>query len=208
MDWKALAKKTWWFLWEDTSGWSWVANIIVAFVLIKFLVYPGLSLAFGTTHPIVAVVSGSMEHQGKSFDTWWTEGDACCKAGACFSRQEIYNEYGIDKNEFDSFRFRNGFNKGDLMVLVGEDKYEIGDVLVFWSGSLDEPIIHRVIKTQEVGTVDYASTKGDNNCGQAPFEKQIAKGQFIGKAVLRIPYLGWIKLAFVSLLSTIRGVFV
>ena len=48
--------KVWWFLWEDDSVWSWLANIVLAFVLIKFIVYPGLGLALQTSHPIVAVV--------------------------------------------------------------------------------------------------------------------------------------------------------
>jgi len=63
MDWKKILKKTWWFIWESDSIWSWIVNIILAFVIIKFLVYPGLGFAMQTSHPIVAVVSGSMEHK-------------------------------------------------------------------------------------------------------------------------------------------------
>ena len=63
MDWKKIWKKTWWFIWESDSIWSWIVNIILAFVIIKFLVYPGLGFVMQTSHPIVAVVSGSMEHK-------------------------------------------------------------------------------------------------------------------------------------------------
>ena len=66
---KAL-KKVWHFIWEDNSIWSWIANIALAFVLIKFVVYPGLGFLLNTTHPVVAVVSESMEHNS-DFDSWW-----------------------------------------------------------------------------------------------------------------------------------------
>ena len=62
-------KKVWHFIWEDNSIWSWIVNIILAFILIKFIVYPGLGLALGTSYPIVAVVSNSMEHE-PSMASW------------------------------------------------------------------------------------------------------------------------------------------
>ena len=61
---KSTWQKIWYFIWEDDSVLSWIVNIILAFVLIKFIVYPGLGLVFGTDFPVVAVVSGSMEHEG------------------------------------------------------------------------------------------------------------------------------------------------
>ncbi len=60
---KKLLKKIWYFIWEDDSIWSWIVNIILAFVIIKFIVYSGLGFMLSTSHPIVAVVSGSMEHK-------------------------------------------------------------------------------------------------------------------------------------------------
>ena len=59
---RKFLKKLWYFLWEENSVWSWIANIALAFILIKFVVYPGIGLILGTNYPIVAVVSGSMEH--------------------------------------------------------------------------------------------------------------------------------------------------
>src|SRR3989344_9274758 len=118
---KGAARKIWHFIWEDNSIWSWLANVVIAFVLIKFLVYPGLGLAFGTSHPVVAVVSGSMEHKGAELDDWWA------RSGA------FYAEYDITREDFGAYRFRNGFNTGDIMVLKGKKPYEIrkGDVIVF-----------------------------------------------------------------------------
>ena len=69
-------KGIWYFIWEDNSLLSWIVNVILAFVLIKFIIYPGLGLLFSTSYPIVAVVSGSMEHQG-NFDTWWGSSAIC-----------------------------------------------------------------------------------------------------------------------------------
>ena len=52
--------KVWYFIWHDDSVWSWIVNIILAFLLIKFIVYPGLGFLLETEYPVVAVVSGSM----------------------------------------------------------------------------------------------------------------------------------------------------
>jgi signal peptidase I len=60
---KSFWGKLWYFLWHEDSIESWTINIILAFIIIKFLVYPALGFTLGTSHPIVAVVSGSMEHK-------------------------------------------------------------------------------------------------------------------------------------------------
>ena len=68
MNTKDSFKKTWRFIWHDDSWASWFVNIIIAFILVKFLIYPGLGFILGTTHPVVAVISGSMEHEVQGFD--------------------------------------------------------------------------------------------------------------------------------------------
>ena len=50
-----ILKKTWHFIWEDDSLLSWIVNIVLAIVLIKFIIYPGLGLVLGTGFPVVAV---------------------------------------------------------------------------------------------------------------------------------------------------------
>ena len=57
---KTKWSKFWYFIWEDDSVWSWIVNIGLAFLLIKFIVYPGLGLILATDFPVVAVVSGSI----------------------------------------------------------------------------------------------------------------------------------------------------
>ena len=102
---KQIWKKVWWFVWEDNSIWSWLVNIVLAFILIKFIVYPGLGLLLTTSHPIVAVVSTSMEHD-TGFDSWWAQ------------NQDFYSKFDITKEEFLTFRFKRGFNKGDIMKIL------------------------------------------------------------------------------------------
>ena len=170
-------KKVWWFIWHDDSLLSWVVNIILALIIVKFLLYPGLGLAFGTTHPIVAVVSGSMEHHNLDFDEWWeTQGD-------------WYEQNGIGKEEFKLYHFKHGFNKGDIMILLGKRTLDTGDVIVF-NGN-PTPIIHRIVSVSDGNYV----TKGDNNHDKDPFRAN----SVLGKAALRVPYLGYIKIWFVDL---------
>ena len=196
-DWKGILKKIWHFIWEDNSIWSWIANIVLAFVLIKFIVYPALGFLLQTSHPVVAVVSESMEHNG-AFDNWWeTQGS-------------WYASNGISKEDFSNFVLKNGFNKGDIMVLRGKqpENIKVGDIIVFWSSRKD-PIIHRVVKKWQENGAYYFQTKGDNNPSSIknPFldETNISQEQIVGNAVVKIPLLGYIKILFVDVLSFFKS---
>lgn len=192
-DWKSVLKKLWYFIWEDNSIWSWLVNLVLAFVLIKFIVYPGLGFLLSTTHPVVAVVSESMTHND-NFDGWWG------KAGSW------YSERRISKSAFEKFPLKNGFDKGDIMVLKGKkpENIKVGDVVVFWSSKRD-PIIHRVVKKWQENDVYYFQTKGDNNPGMlktpAVDETKISQEQVVGNAVIKIPLLGWVKIIAVKIWS-------
>ncbi|HLC58833.1 MAG TPA: hypothetical protein VJI68_03140 [Candidatus Nanoarchaeia archaeon] len=181
---KEQLKKIWHFIWHDDSALSWIVNILLAFIIVKFLFYPGLGLIFGTTHPVVAVVSGSMEHNGLNFNEWWS-----------VHRIE-YSDFNITEENFKDYKFINGFNKGDLMILFKPKEIKQGDVIVFW-GSDGEPIIHRTVLSQEIG--GYIQTKGDNNKFSRADEINISESRLIGKAVLRVPYLGWPKILLFDL---------
>lgn len=191
---KKTLKNIWHFIWEDNSVWSWLVNIALAFILIKYVVYPGLGFLLSTSHPVVAVVSESMEHNN-GFDDWWQKS----------SRWYIGN--GIGKDEFASFMLKNGFDKGDIIVLKGKnpENIEIGDVVVFWSAKKD-PIIHRIVRKWQEGSEYYFQTKGDNYKTnpvsiKTPFldETRISQEQIVGNAVFRIPLLGYIKIWFAEL---------
>jgi len=179
------AIEVWNFLWKSNSILSWIVNIILAFIIVKFLILPGIGLAFGTDYPIVVVMSGSMEHDFK-YDSWWV------------NYGQYYEDLSITKTEFEDFKFSNGFNKGDLMIVVGKDKYVLGDVIIFQAAET-APLIHRIVSVEN----ETYTTKGDHNLRSRNDEVGITQNRVYGKAVLRIPYLGWIKLLFVELL---RGV--
>ncbi len=197
-------KKIWNFIWNDDSIASWVVNIILAFLIIKFLFYPAIGLVLGTTHPIVAVVSSSMEHDliydpltknyiicGKSFEedkmlnfnSYW---EIC---GA------FYEDINIKNTEFKEFKMKNGFNMGDIIVLSNKKNIKNGDITVYWSDRI-YPIIHRVVDNNETHII----TKGDHNSRS---DNPVLKDQVIGKALFKIPYLGWIKIWAVNVWSII-----
>ena len=216
-----LLKKAWQFIWEENSILSWIVNIALAFVIIKFIVYPGLGFLLATSNPVVAVVSCSMEHSatncGQNFPhsicgEHFTEHKSLSEDeywGIC---GQWYEQKNISKEEFSSFSFSSGFSKGDLMILRGKniEKVDIGDVLVFQGGSL-EPIIHRVVESRESGNQRIIETKGDNNEDQITPENnrlrtdetKILENQLIGVAWIKIPMLGWVKILFTELLSLI-----
>lgn len=188
---KSYVKKAWNFLWFDDSIWSFLLNVIIAFVIIKFLIYPGLGLILGTHYPIVAVISSSMEHKAP-FDEWWQV------------KQFEYANYGISLAEFKSFPFQNGLNKGDIVILSSPKNAKVGDIIVFRSDRPD-PIIHRAVLENTVNGTKIYQTQGDNNNGQLPEEKYIPHDKIIGKAAFRIPYVGYVKIFFSNLLHSITG---
>ncbi len=193
---KKTWKRVWHFIWQDNSIWSWIVNIILAFVLIKYIVYPGLGLLLATSHPVVAVVSDSMDHKA-DFNEWWSE------------HGEFYNNNGITKEDFLAYSFKKGFNKGDIMVLRGKspDKINIGEVIVFQSRKPD-PIIHRVIKKWEENGNYFFQTKGDANIAsiRSPDmdETRVSEEQLVGVSLFKIPWLGWVKIIFVEAIDLLR----
>ncbi len=193
---KSTFGKVWHFIWHDDSWLSWIVNIIIAFVLIKFIIYPVIGFIFGTGFPVVAVISDSMEHDG-SFNDWWG------------TQSDYYGTEGISYDQFkEEFSFRNGFNRGDIMILFGGNfsKINLGDVIVFTS-SRPYPIIHRVIDIHDDKEQRIVETKGDHNADQIVAigldESNIDKSEYLGKAVLRIPYVGFVKIWFAELMSFI-----
>lgn len=192
---RRLWKKVWHFIWYEDSLLSWVVNIILAFIIVKFIVYPGIGLLLGTPYPLVVVVSSSMEHKINNdyvkFDEWWE------------SNKDWYTQRSFTKQEMQSYPFTDGFNKGDIMVLYGEKpkSIKVGTIIVYKTESSANPIIHRVFdKWVESGTY-YFKTKGDNNNRLLPFEDRIHENQIQGVSVLKIPYLGWIKIWFTELIT-------
>ena len=114
-------KKLWNFLWHDDTPQSWIVAIILAFILVKFLIYPVIGLIFTTSYPIVAVISGSMDHGDLDFEGWWN------------NNKLWYQEKQITQEEFSEFKFKNGFSKGDIILVKGKESKDIniGEVLIW-----------------------------------------------------------------------------
>ncbi|VVB77709.1 Uncharacterised protein [uncultured archaeon] len=215
-------KKSWKWIWDSDSVLSWIVALLVIFVFVKFIFFPSLSLITGTSLPLAGVESSSMDHQivsddygrltlcGKlyspqdkkklSFDEYWS----ICG--------DWYENKNISKEEFKTFPLNNGFSKGDIIIVWGRFTPKIGDIIIFKSneGSIaPRPIIHRIVKIQD----QIMQTKGDHNSEQLvesnnlymTDETKIRKDQIIGKAILKIPYLGYIKLWTTELLGKITG---
>ncbi|MFA5141880.1 MAG: signal peptidase I [Candidatus Woesearchaeota archaeon] len=196
MNFKETAKKVWNFVWYEDSFLSLLANIVIAFILIKYMVYPGLGLVFGTSLPLVAVVSSSMHHEG-NFEQWW------------MNAQSQYEPRGITESQFMQFPLINGFDKGDIMLIYGAttENLKIGDIVIFDSNR-PNPIIHRVIKMYEENGKVYYQTKGDNYQtnpdsikSSSLDETKVPIEKIQGKALFRLPFLGYVKILAVEFVS-------
>ena len=201
----SLLKKTWKFLWHSNSILSWIVDLILIFLIVKFIIFPFFSFALGTELPFVIIESGSLEHKINSY----TSGIMPNICGLTFAEskslkfdeywqfcKEWYENKNISKEEFEKWNYINGLNKGDIIVVRGFEtsKYKKGDIIIFRVADRKTPIIHRIIDVKTINNEVIFSTKGDHNEEQLSYEKEIREEQIIGKAVGRIPMLGWAKL--------------
>ena len=192
IDLKKFLSKFWQIVWKDDSFKGWIISIIFLFVVIKLIFFPVLNLTTGTELPLAIVESCSMYHQGDMFgdyDEWYGK------------HEQKYSIQDITKEQFKEFTLKKGFNKGDILFIIGIDPEDvkIGDIIIF-NANHANPIIHRVMEIKQVNGEYFYSTLGDNNNGQLAIEKNISETQLVGKAVFKLaPYLGWIKLAFFEL---------
>lgn len=170
-------KRFWKFLQEDSWS-SFIVTLILAFIIIKFVFFPGLSLITGTSLPLVIVESCSMYHHEDGFERTF--------------ESDVYENNGLSLADTGNWIFQNGFSKGDVIFVVGAKNVEVGDVIIF-NGGAQHPLIHRVVST------DPIATKGDNyktNSQQLSVEKSISENQLVGKALFKVPFIGWAKLIF------------
>ena len=152
---KKLWNKLWFLLWKDDSLKGWILSIIVIFIFIKFIFFPGLSLITGTALPLAIVESCSMYHEGNllsNYNKWWS------------TKESKYSKFNIEKEQFKDFKMKNGFNKGDILFILGtkQEKLKIGDIIIFTADS-ENPIIHRIIGIQNKYNELFYSTIRDNN---------------------------------------------
>ena len=212
------AKKFWKWTWESDSIWSWVIALVLIFVFVKIIFFGSLSLIMGTSLPLAGVESSSMDHQITK-DDYGILG----LCGQRYSKEtkkyidfndyweicgDWYEEKSITKDIFSQFSLQNGFRKGDIIVIWGRFEPRIGDIIVFKPNSESKaprPIIHRIVSINN----EIIQTKGDHNQKQLTMENNIYKTdetsikqeQIIGKAILKIPYLGWVKIIFSEMIG-------
>lgn len=211
-------KKFWHYLWHDDSFGSYVLNLALAFIVIKFMFFPAIGFVLNNDYPIVAIVSGSMEHKivshhicnievvdvtnkRLSHDEWWE-----------FCGKYYEDNFNLTKDKFANFEYKNGLNIGDVMVLYGKDpaKIEVGEVLVFVPQDRNffatrGPVIHRVIRkwTDENGNIHF-QTKGDHNPQSFDnFENDIPEKDVIGVSIARVPFIGYAKIAMSNVATNI-----
>ena len=218
---KKMIKKSWNWIWNSDSVWSWLVALLIIFIVVKFIFFPTLSLIMGTSLPLAGVESSSMDHQIV------TEGSGflnlCGKVYTKETKEHInFNEYWdvcgnwyennveINKEIFSNFWLHNGFRKGDIIIVWGRFTPKVGDVIIFnANGNAPRPIIHRIVNINENGIIQ---TKGDHNKEQLTStnnryrtdETKITEEQIIGKAIIKVPYLGWVKIWAVDFLNIFR----
>ncbi len=171
MEIKSFLRKVYNFLWKEESIQSYIAFIIVSYILLRFLVYPGFLFIMGWKD-IVSVLSSSMVHGPYINATYyfWME------------------QNGINYTEFP---FPNGLNPGDAVVIVDANNISVGDVIVYVPEGYSDSIIHRVVLKKKYGDRYYYTTKGDANNAIGAFEINITEDRIVGKAVFSIPFLGY-----------------
>ncbi|VVB80417.1 Uncharacterised protein [uncultured archaeon] len=175
MDFKQSFGKFWAFLKEDSWP-SFFVSLILILIFIKLIFFPALTFLTGSALPVVIVESCSMYHS-QSLEN--------------IMQDKIYSDYGLSFQNTSDWVLKNGFSKGDIIFVLGPQNVKVGDVIIYNAGQRN-PIIHRVINISN----GVYTTKGDHNQGFLPFEKSIVSDQIVGKAVFRIPLLGWVKLIF------------
>lgn len=224
---KRNIKKAWNWTWNSDSALSWLVALVIIFVMVKFVFFPLLSLVMGTSLPLAGVESSSMDHQMVKVCLSYDNYGKCSSStyeicGKLSDNKEHlnFNEYwntcgnwyeekGITKDIFSKFNMKNGFSKGDIIVVWGRFTPKIGDIIIFKPNSdsnAPRPIIHRIVDINGI-----IQTKGDHNQKQLvpdnniykTDETKISENQIIGKAIFKIPYLGWIKIWISELISMI-----
>lgn len=186
----STAARIWKRLNEGALGYIfYIALGIVAALVVTSL----LGFALDTSVPLVAVLSGSMDHginddgypcgtrvsdYEESFDGWWS------------SCEFTYRGFDIAKEQFAGFPFKDGFKRGDIPIIQNDARFEVGDIIVYGIPSQRVPIIHRIVKLNDDGTYQ---TKGDHNPGQNAYEHSVQKSQIRGKVIFVVPYLGYLR---------------
>ena len=171
---KGYLKKAYNFLWKEESLLSYAVFIILAFVILRFVAFPVVLYATGTTD-IAAVVSTSMQHSDLTnftFNEWLTFHNFSAEAVA-------------------KWPYLEGLNLGDVIAVKKFPAQDIkpGDIILFYSDNLQ--VIHRVMYVKQVNGEYFYTTKGDANAQSSVKETDTPYAEVKGKLVWKVPYLGY-----------------
>lgn len=172
MDIKKSLKRFWHFLWHEESIASYVVFFILAYLFLQFVAFPGFLLIFGLSD-VTAVMTTSMIHTDPNLENTY------------YGWLEARN---ISREEIDSWSFQEGLEIGDVVFVkkVKKEEIDVGDVVVYYAPT-GVSIIHRVVNIEN----SVYTTKGDANSNPLNFERQLSFESIKGKAILKIPYLGY-----------------
>jgi signal peptidase I len=195
MKYKEIKKK-----WNKLTE-GWFGNVIYLFLgfVIAYSFNVFLGYALNTDTPVVAVFSCSMEHN--TYNNWFCNirsDEVCGKNINGYDTTNFddywrlcggwYESQNISKEKFNSFIFKDGLEVGDMVIVLNTKSFNVGDILIFDTDLRKYPIIHRISAIND----NTILTKGDNNAASDSFSKT----KINGKAILRIPLLGWVKILF------------
>lgn len=97
--------------------------------------------------------------------------------------------FGIGFSTVLSGSMEPSLSVGDMLIIKGQDNYQIGDIVVYQSGRM--PVVHRIEDISE----EMVTTKGDaNDTSDEPFPLQNIKGEVVAV----IPWVGNLLWAFKS----------
>ncbi|MGY5873065.1 MAG: signal peptidase I [Candidatus Thorarchaeota archaeon] len=84
--------------------------------------------------------------------------------------------------------------RGHLLILQARapDQIQVGNIIVFDAGYHDKPIVHRIMRIENVSGELHYFTQGDNNALEDPGYRTI--DDIIGVVTLAIPYIGHVTL--------------
>lgn len=164
---------------------DWILWLAVA-AIVALVLGNVLRTALGNSTPLVAVMSGSMVHDEITESNYY----------------QWMQARNFTLEQLSAFPVPNGFNKGDVLMIVkaAPDELKVGDVIVFHAPEQQYPIIHRIV---EIKNGRYL-TKGDHNPSPDRWSF-IGYDQIEGKAVLRVPAIGFIKVVPLDVWNSISA---
>ncbi len=175
---------------------EWIIPIAIAIILV-IVFYSFLSFVLKTNFPLVVVVSRSMEHAENIDKKYY----------------KYFENLGYNIAQINQFPIKHGFGIGDVLVIMKQEKYNVGDVIAFVPKCHQTleclyepackgiPIVHRIVKINDDNTY---MTKGDNNedlIRKCFSEEKIESDWIEGKVIFVLPKIGLIRYLIYKILN-------